>query len=83
MLKAQLYDLMELNKPKQKCCTNGETYAVHPSMNHTELIWADVKQWVASKNTTFKILNYKQLFRQIFEETAKKYGRIYVSVWKN
>jgi transposase len=44
----------------------------HPDLNPTELIWADVKQWVASKNTTFKIKDVEQLCHQRFEETGQK-----------
>jgi hypothetical protein len=57
MLKAQLYDLMKLNKRcriAQILAKDGtyciETSAVHANINHIELIWTDVKQWVASKN---------------------------------
>jgi transposase len=54
MLKAQLYDLIKLNKPKHKCYVIGQVlvekaHAVlrllpyNPDLNHAELIWADVK----------------------------------------
>jgi transposase len=43
-----------------------------PDLNPTELIWADVKQLVASRNTTFKIKDVEQLCRQRFEEIGQK-----------
>jgi hypothetical protein len=78
MLKAQLYDLIKLNKPEHKCYVTDQILAdkghnvlrlppYHPDLNTTELIWANVKQWVASKNTTFKIYYVEQLCRQKFE----------------
>jgi hypothetical protein len=44
----------------------------HPDLNPTELIWADVKQWVASKNTTFTIKGIGQLCNQRSEETGQE-----------
>jgi transposase len=44
----------------------------HPELNPTEHIWADVKVWVASKNTTFEIKNVQQIFHQKFKETWQK-----------
>jgi transposase len=54
MLKAQLYELIKLNKPKQKCYVIAQILAeeghtvlrrppYHPDINPIELIWADVK----------------------------------------
>jgi hypothetical protein len=48
----------------------------HPDLNPIELIWENVKQWVASKNTTFKIKDVEQLCRQRFEE-------IWQEEWEN
>jgi hypothetical protein len=58
MLKAQLYDLIKLNKPKHKCYVIDQLLAekghtvfrlppYHPDLNPIELIWANVTQWVA------------------------------------
>lgn len=60
ILEPRLYDLIKLNKPRLP------TY--HPNLDPTEFIWADVKLWVASKNTTFKIKDIKQLCQQGFQE---------------
>jgi transposase len=43
----------------------------HPDLNPIELIWANVKQWVAGKNTTFKIKDVEQLCRQIRRNWAR------------
>ncbi|KAJ4427109.1 hypothetical protein ANN_24724 [Periplaneta americana] len=48
----------------------------HPDLNPLEMIWADAKQWVANRNTTFKIADVMALCRQSFEE-------IRVDKWKN
>jgi hypothetical protein len=79
MLRAQLYDLIKLNKPTHTCYVIDQILAdkghtvlrlppYHPDLNPTELIWANVKLWVASKSTTFKIKDVEQLCRQRFEE---------------
>jgi transposase len=90
MLKAQLYNLIKLNKPKHKCYVIYQILAdkghivlqlppYHPELNPTEHIWADVKLWVASKNTTFEIKNVQQIFHQK-KKLGKKSKRIYVSM---
>ncbi|KAJ4425400.1 hypothetical protein ANN_28015 [Periplaneta americana] len=48
----------------------------HPDLNPLEMIWTAAKQWVASRNTTFKIADVMTLCRQSFEEIG-------VDKWKN
>ena len=35
-----------------------------PELNPIELVWADIKQWVGSHNTTFKLQDMKELCQQ-------------------
>ncbi|KDR19340.1 hypothetical protein L798_06847 [Zootermopsis nevadensis] len=83
VLKAQLYDLIILNKSKHKYYVNDQILVdkertvlrlppYYPDLNPIELIWVDVKQWVASKNTTFKIEDVEYLCRQRFEEIGQE-----------
>ncbi|KAJ9595987.1 hypothetical protein L9F63_012808 [Diploptera punctata] len=44
----------------------------HPDLNPIELIWGDVKQWVGSKNVSFKIKDVEMLCRERFKEIGKK-----------
>ncbi|KDR13766.1 hypothetical protein L798_12059 [Zootermopsis nevadensis] len=79
-MKAQLYDLIKLNKSKHKYHVIDQILAdkelrLPPydlDLNPTELIWVDLKQRVASKNTTFKIKDVEHLCRQRFEEIGQE-----------
>lgn len=51
------------------------TSSYHPELNAIELIWAEVKKWVAANNVTFKIEDVKQL-------AQRKFDRISVEDWK-
>ncbi|KDR23107.1 hypothetical protein L798_15188 [Zootermopsis nevadensis] len=83
VLKAQLYDLIKLNKSEHNYYVIEQILAdkerpvlrlplYYPDLNPNERIWADVKQWVASKNTTFKIKNVQHMRRQRFEEIGQE-----------
>lgn len=47
----------------------------HPEPNAIELIWAEVKNWVAANYVTFKIQDVKQL-------AQRKFDNISVEDWK-
>jgi transposase len=42
------------------------------NLNPIELIWADIKQFVASKNTTIKIKDVEQLCCQKFKKIGQE-----------
>ncbi|XP_050293523.1 uncharacterized protein LOC126734047 [Anthonomus grandis grandis] len=42
----------------------------HPELNPIEKIWTTVKNWVASRNTTFKLADVEALTRQKFAEVS-------------
>lgn len=42
----------------------------HPELNPIEKIWALVKNWVASRNTTFRLADVENLTRQKFAEVT-------------
>ena len=48
----------------------------HPELNPIENIWATVKNWVASHNTTFKLCDVEALARQKFSQMGS-------ADWKN
>ena len=43
----------------------------HPDLNPIELLWGDVKQWIAARNVTFKLKDVEILCRQRFQEIGK------------
>ncbi|RZF32437.1 hypothetical protein LSTR_LSTR001901 [Laodelphax striatellus] len=78
MLKVQLYDLIKLHKPASiryliDDIIKAQGFDVlrlppyHPELNTIELIWADVKNWVASHNVTFKFNDVERLTKFKFE----------------
>lgn len=86
MLKVQLLQLISLHKPRNKeyvidslLQQHGHTVLrlppYHPELNPIELIWAEVKNWVATNNTTFTIEDVKQL-------TVQKFGEITRESWQ-
>lgn len=48
----------------------------HPELNPIEKIWALVKNWVASRNTTFKLVDVEKL-------TRTKFAEVTADEWKN
>jgi hypothetical protein len=46
------------------------------NLSAVELIWADVKQWIAGKNTAFKVQNVELLCCQIFAGTEEKWKAV-------
>jgi hypothetical protein len=72
MLKAELYSLIKLNKPKYRqyptdrifaeCGYSMPRLSPHlPDLNPIELIWTGVKQWFGGKNTTFNVKDVEQM----------------------
>lgn len=81
MLKVELYELIKRHKPAYKKYVidyklkeHGHDVLrlppYHPELNAIELIWADVKNWVATNNVTFKIADVKQLAQHKFENIS-------------
>jgi hypothetical protein len=81
ILKVRLYEIKKAYKPKNKSFTvdeiippNGHMVQrlllYHPDLCPTELIWADMKQWVGANNTTFCIDDVKHHCEQRFKEAG-------------
>lgn len=81
MLKVELYELIKRHKPAYKKYVidiklKEHDHDVlrlppyHPELNAIELIWADVKNWVAANNVTFNISDVKQLAQLKFENIS-------------
>ncbi len=80
MTKVELYDLVKTHRPaippKYKLDelleSHGHTVLrlppYHPELNPIEKIWANVKNFVASHNTTFQLDDVEKLARQRFEQ---------------
>lgn len=75
--KPELYDLIKLHKInnsqfKLDALLAAYEHSVlrlppyHPELNPIEKIWAMVKQWVAARNTTFKLNDVEALTRERF-----------------
>lgn len=78
MLKVELYELIKLHKPTNIRYVIDDMFKAqgfdvlrlppyHPELNAIELIWADVKNWVASHNVTFKFSDVELLTKTKFE----------------
>lgn len=85
MLKAELYELIKIHKPLNiryviDGIFNGHGHEVlrlppyHPELNAIELVWAEVKNWVAANNVTFK-------FKEVEELARKKFDTITAADW--
>jgi transposase len=72
MVKAELYEIIKLHKPKFKTylidqILQSKGHLVlrlppyHPELNPIEMIWSEIKRYVAEKNITFNLNNTKQL----------------------
>lgn len=83
LLKTQLYDLIKLHKPRHKTYAIDKLLAehghsvlrlppYHPDLNPIELIWSDLKNWVSSRNVTFKIEDVKNLCTEKFNLITKE-----------
>lgn len=44
----------------------------HPDLNPIELIWSDLKNWVSSRNVTFKIEDVQKLCEEKFNLITKE-----------
>lgn len=77
--KCELYDIIKQHKTKNPIYIldtileeHGHTVLrlppYHPEFNPIEKIWALVKNWVATHNTTFKLADVEQLARQKFDD---------------
>ena len=82
MTKPELYQLIKRNKPSIVYKTDelawqwGHTVLRTPvrqcELNAIELIWAQVKQYVAKRNTTFKFKDVKMLVTEAFDSVTKE-----------
>ncbi|KAJ4428617.1 hypothetical protein ANN_24661 [Periplaneta americana] len=81
MLKVELYGLIKTHKPLHKTyvidnllAMNGHCVLRLPpyssELNPLELIWADIKQWVAGQNTTFKLEQVMKLCQQRVDDIS-------------
>lgn len=72
MVKAELYEIIKLHTPKFKTylidqILQSKGHLVlrlppyHPELNPIEMIWSEIKRYVAEKNITFNLNNTKQL----------------------
>lgn len=86
MRKSELFDLVTARMPRGKMYVIDQIlseygHAVlrlppyHPDLNPIELIWGDLKQWVARRNTTFKMKDVENLCRQGFSEIGEEKWR--------
>ena len=76
MTKPQLYELIKLNKPEIRYKTDEiaehhghivvRTPVRHCELNVIELLWANVKNFVARNNTSFKIKDVEKLVHDAF-----------------
>ena len=77
MTKAELYDLIKMNKPQYEsfatdCLLAEHGHTVirlplyHPDLNPIEKIWGIVKAIIAAENVTFKLRDVQQLVEQNF-----------------
>lgn len=77
LLKPQLYRIIQQHKPRfqqykldNKLQEKGHTVLrlppYHPDLNPIEMIWADVKKYVGSRNVDFKLANVKKLCEERF-----------------
>ncbi|CAH1975548.1 unnamed protein product [Acanthoscelides obtectus] len=64
------YRLDELLEKDGHCVLRLPPY--HPELNPIEKIWALVKNWVAARNTTFRLPDTEALARQKFEEVTEQ-----------
>lgn len=87
MLKCELYNLIKLHKPKYRhyaiddlLTSHGHNVLrlppYHPDLNPIELVWASLKQFVASRNVTFKLEAVKELCEEFFTSFS-------VNEWKS
>lgn len=77
MTKPELYALIKANKPQQPSFSVDRLLAqhghsvlrlppYHPELNPIEKIWGIAKNWVASRNTTFRFEDVKKLAHEKF-----------------
>lgn len=82
MSKAELYELVKKHKPSNVRYIIDDILKshehdilrlppYHPELNAIELIWADVKNWVAAHNVTFKFNEVERLTQQRFDMLTK------------
>lgn len=88
MLKVELYGLIKAHKPLHKTYVIDNLLAMNghcvlrlppysPELNPLELIWADIKQWVAGQNTTFKLEEVMKLCQQRVDDiSVEKWERV-------
>lgn len=86
MLKVELYNLIKRHKPANVKYVIDDVLKFHghdvlrlppyhPELNTIELIWAEVKNWVAANNVTFK-------FKDVERLTYEKFASITQEDWR-
>lgn len=89
MLKPQLYKIIKENKSRfiqfmldDVLESTGKGHSVlrlppyHPDLNPIEMIWADVKNFVAAHNTTFKISDVQKLCEDKFSTIGEEQWKL-------
>lgn len=88
MFKPELYEIIKIHKPKfpryaldtllhQHGHTALRLPPYHPELNPIEKIWANVKNWVAARNVTFKLQDVRNLAIQKFDSiTAAEWSAV-------
>jgi transposase len=90
LLKCELLDLASLHKPVQPLYAVEELAAAHNvkilrtppyhcELNPIEMIWAQVKGYVAANNKTFKLEDLRLLLERGIQNVIKKEDKVW---WK-
>lgn len=89
--KPELYHLIQMHKPIYQqypidaiFAQHGHTVCrlppYHPELNPIEKLWALVKNWVATRNITFKVGDVEQLTKRNSATLKHMNGQIYVDM---
>lgn len=81
--RVDLYELIKLYKPRFKRfavdqISSSQNHTIlrlppyHPDFNPIELVWASMKQYVSSRNTTFLLKDVEQLCNEFFSAFSQE-----------